>query len=532
MQRHPAAVAGAAAGRAALGPVQHEVVGLARLDREADERELLRARHVGLLAALAQRAAQPLGDHAVQRGPDQERLDAHLDQAGHRRRRVVGVQRREHQVTGERGLDGDVGRLVVADLADQHDVGVRAQDRAQRAGEGQAGLGVGLHLVDAGQAVLHRVLDRDHVDVLLVEDVERGVERRRLARPGRTGHQDHPVGLGVRRLEPREVAGTEPQVGQAEPGVGVVEHTRDDLLPPHRRQRRHTQVDRLPEVAHREPPVLGDPPLGDVHVGHDLQPAHDPAQDAARGPVGVAEHAVDAVADPQVLLGRLEVDVGGLVGDRLGDQQVHEPHHRGVLGDLGESVEVVVDLLDVVGEVDAEVGELALGTVGLVEPLLDLRGPRQREAHPLAGQPRDVVLEREVEHQADRGGHDQLAVAPAHRDDPGPAREVARQQGGRRGVQRQVGELEEVHAAGLGAPPEQLGPVHGTRAHQRGQHLAARASQRAGLLDLGGRHLALGEQLLDGRAATALGSAVRSGQRGGVHGRGLGCGVRDLEGCA
>ena len=33
--------------------------------------------------------------------------------------RVVGVQRAEHQVAGQRGLDGDLGRLRVADLADQ-----------------------------------------------------------------------------------------------------------------------------------------------------------------------------------------------------------------------------------------------------------------------------------------------------------------------------------------------------------------------------------------------------------------------------
>ena len=51
--------------------------------------------------------------------------------------RVVGVQRREHQVAGERGLDGDLGGLEVADLADHDDVGVLAQEGAQRGGEVQ-----------------------------------------------------------------------------------------------------------------------------------------------------------------------------------------------------------------------------------------------------------------------------------------------------------------------------------------------------------------------------------------------------------
>ena len=53
-------------------------------------------------------------------------------------RRVVGVQRREHEVAGERRLDGDLRRLAVADLADHDDVGVGAHHRAQAGGERQA----------------------------------------------------------------------------------------------------------------------------------------------------------------------------------------------------------------------------------------------------------------------------------------------------------------------------------------------------------------------------------------------------------
>ena len=44
---------------------------------------------------------------------------------------VVGVQGREHEVTGEGRLDRDLRGLVVADLTDENHVGVRTQDRSQ-----------------------------------------------------------------------------------------------------------------------------------------------------------------------------------------------------------------------------------------------------------------------------------------------------------------------------------------------------------------------------------------------------------------
>jgi hypothetical protein len=41
----------------------------------------------------------------------------------------------KHDVAGERGLGRDLGRLEIADLADEDDVGILAQQRAQHRGE-------------------------------------------------------------------------------------------------------------------------------------------------------------------------------------------------------------------------------------------------------------------------------------------------------------------------------------------------------------------------------------------------------------
>ena len=134
---------------------------------------------VAPLAVRAELAGEALGDDAVDRGGGEEGLDAHLVEAGDRAGGVVGVQRGQHHVAGQRGLDRDPRRLGVADLADHHDVGVGAQDRAQAAGEVEPRLAVDVHLVDAGDPVLDRVLDRDDLLLDLVQLGQRRVEGRR-----------------------------------------------------------------------------------------------------------------------------------------------------------------------------------------------------------------------------------------------------------------------------------------------------------------------------------------------------------------
>ncbi len=81
------------------------------------------------------------------------------DRAG----RVVGVQRAEHRVPGQRGLDGDFGRFQVADLADQDLVGILPQNGPQALGERVADRGVDRHLHDAVDVVLDRVFGRDQL---------------------------------------------------------------------------------------------------------------------------------------------------------------------------------------------------------------------------------------------------------------------------------------------------------------------------------------------------------------------------------
>ncbi len=91
----------------------------------------------------------------------------HVDDAVDRLRRVLGVQRGEHEVAGLSRGDRGADRLQVTHLADQDHVRVLAQRRLQRVAEA-GGVRTQLALVDDALLVLVQELDRilDRHDVL------------------------------------------------------------------------------------------------------------------------------------------------------------------------------------------------------------------------------------------------------------------------------------------------------------------------------------------------------------------------------
>ncbi len=72
--------------------------------------------------------------------------------------RVVRVERAEHQVPRERGLNRDLGGFQVANLTDKDHVRILPQHGAQRRGEGHAQFGVDRNLHDAVDVVFDGVL--------------------------------------------------------------------------------------------------------------------------------------------------------------------------------------------------------------------------------------------------------------------------------------------------------------------------------------------------------------------------------------
>src|SRR3546814_9884586 len=101
------------------------------------------------------------------------------------------MQRGQNQVSGQRGLHGDLRRFKVADLAYHDDVGVLAQNCAQGRCERQIDFGVDLSLADARQIVLDWILDREDVGGTGIESPQSRVQRGGVAAAGWASKQEN-----------------------------------------------------------------------------------------------------------------------------------------------------------------------------------------------------------------------------------------------------------------------------------------------------------------------------------------------------
>src|SRR5579862_780200 len=123
-------VARLAAPRTAELPVEgHPVHRGGHVGRDARCDQLFHRRGVHLATVGAELASKALREHSADGRARKERLDSHLVETRDRSWRVVRVERREHEVTGEGGLDRDLGRLAVANLTHHDHVRVGTEDR-------------------------------------------------------------------------------------------------------------------------------------------------------------------------------------------------------------------------------------------------------------------------------------------------------------------------------------------------------------------------------------------------------------------
>ena len=322
--------------------------------RRKPERGAARSDRLNRLAAIGTEPAdEPLGEHRPDRRGDQERLDLHVAKPGDRADGVVGMDGGQDEVPGQGGLDGDVGRLAVANLADHDDIRILAKDRPKAGGEGEPDLGVDLGLADSVDGIFDRILDREDVAAAIVEPLQPSIKARRLAGAGRAGDENDSVRLRQRLAEQAvdRLAHAEPV--QVDTGIFLVEDSEHDPLAGSARKSRDSHVDQLAAQGEADPAILRKAALGDVEPGHHLDPADDDRGDVRRHSKGLAKHAVHPHPDDEPGLVRLDMDVADPLAGGVGDDPVDEPDRRRVV----RRVEQIVGARQGSGEVPEIVAE-------------------------------------------------------------------------------------------------------------------------------------------------------------------------------
>src|SRR5258708_5865748 len=277
---------------------------------------------------------QALRRYAVQGAHKTVRIQPHMQETADHVEDVVGMYRGEHQMSGQRGLHRDLRGFRIANLAHHDLIRVMAQDGSQAARKGESFLLVHRDLQDARKLILDRVFDGDDLVPAIVDFREDRVQRGGFSAAGRPGHEQHAVGLMRELAQPGHGRLVEPQRAHSKSAelVGqclLVENAQHAVLSEDRWHDGYAEVHFAAFHAYLEATVLRDAPLGNVELGHDLDPRDDLLRHvvALRRP-NLAEHAVDSVFDHQPAAGGLEVNVAGTDLERVVERRVDQLHHR------------------------------------------------------------------------------------------------------------------------------------------------------------------------------------------------------------
>ncbi|CEE79469.1 conserved hypothetical protein [Xanthomonas citri pv. citri] len=330
-------------------------------------------------------AHQTLRQDAVDGGGEQIILHAHVEQTGDAAGRVIGVQRGQHQVAGERGLDRDACGFQIAHFADHDDVRILTHDAAQCVGEIQPDLRLGLDLVDAFDLVFHRVFDGDDFHIRGVELAQRGVQRGGLARTGGPGHQHGAVRLLQHLAELRQEVFGEAELVEVEHHRLAIEQAHDHAFAMRSGHGADAQIQLLALHAQHDAAVLRQAALGDVELGHDLDAADDRSSELGRRAFAFHQHAVHAVTHLEAAFERFDMDVGGAQFHRVLDHQVHQPDHRRFGGQIAQRFDVVATVGIAIGGFDDGAHRTAALAVPALDQVIDFRTQAHLQQQRAAG---------------------------------------------------------------------------------------------------------------------------------------------------
>ena len=293
-----------------------------------------------LLADRADSPHEPLSGRQDDRRGNQEGRDAHVVEARDGPGSVIAVHGAQHLVAGERGFDGDLSSLLVADFADHDDVRVLSQNGTQRVGERQTDFLFGRHLIDPWNLEFYGVFHRNDVVFGIIEFVERRIKRSGLPGAGRASDQNQTVRGVHGGLEPAERVLIQAEFVQTRRKIGLVQNTQHALLAVDRRHKRDPQINVAAADPDAHASVLGQTALGDVEVAHDFEPRRQRHLHVFGRRRHVHQRTVYAITQADSFLERFNVNIARAILDRLHDDEVGELDDGSFLGGGRQLVDV------------------------------------------------------------------------------------------------------------------------------------------------------------------------------------------------
>ena len=222
---------------------------------------------------------------------------------------------RQHQVAGERRLNGNLSRFGIPDFADHNLVRIMTKNRPQPSRKRQPFFLVDRNLHHARELILDRILNGNQLIFERVHFGNRGIQGGGLSTSCRAGDQDHAVGAGDGPPEPFQVLLIESQPVEPQrrytgrDGLSI-QDSDDHRFAEHARQDRDTEVHHLSIQSHAKTAVLRHTAFRNIQFGYDLEAGHKRRMQAdIQRFHRLHENTVDAKLDTGRPVGGLDVDV-------------------------------------------------------------------------------------------------------------------------------------------------------------------------------------------------------------------------------
>ena len=265
---------------------------------------------VGFTAVHAYAAHQALCDHANNVSRHDVRQHTQILQARNGADGGIGMQRGIHLMAGHRGAECHFCRFLIANLTDQNDIRILPHHGANATGEIEFGDFIDRRLANHRHRIFDRIFQRHDIDGFGVDVIQDRIKRRGFTRAGGTGHENDAFGPRHHEAQHLQFIFTQTQIFQWHDAFLPVKNTQHNVFAVRGGLCGYPKVNRTAGQAERNSPILRRACFRDVHAADDFQAHHHCRPVIFVQRTNLPEYAVDAIANAQESLFRLEVNIG------------------------------------------------------------------------------------------------------------------------------------------------------------------------------------------------------------------------------